>query len=76
MPQTAERSDLRDPWMSHAGAVLADEEIVAMVCQAIGNGISRAAVVTMVHRPRRCFARNESPVPGHGTCTSLFGGVI
>jgi IS5 family transposase len=33
----AEVGDLREPWMAHADAVLADEELVATVCEALAK---------------------------------------
>ena len=33
----AEVSDLREPWMAHADAVLADEGLVAVVFEALGK---------------------------------------
>jgi transposase-like protein DUF772 len=34
---SAEVGDLREPWMTHADAVLADEELVATVCEALAK---------------------------------------
>jgi hypothetical protein len=47
------KSDLREGWMQHADAVLA-EQIVAAVYEALAKRIPRAAtVVAQARRPRR-----------------------
>ena len=51
-----EVSDLREDWMKHADAVLADEDIVAAVYEASGeDDIPRAAAAAgAARRPRWC----------------------
>jgi hypothetical protein len=50
-----EVSDLRENWMPHADEVLADEEIVAIVYEAMAKRHPRAAVAAaVVLRPRPC----------------------
>lgn len=46
-----EISDLRESWMTHADAVLADEDIVAAVYEALGKR----------HPKRRCRGRRGAP---------------
>jgi IS5 family transposase len=46
-----EVSDLREDWMKHADAVLADEDIVAAVYEALAR---RHATAGAVFRPRWC----------------------
>jgi IS5 family transposase len=48
-----EVSDLREGWMEHADLVLADEQIVAAVYEALAKRLPRAAAaVDWVHRPK------------------------
>ena len=50
-----EVSDLREDWMKHADAVLADDEIVAAVYEALGSGVRRAvAAAVAARRPTWC----------------------
>jgi transposase, IS5 family len=50
-----EVSDLREGWMTHADRVLADEQIVGAVYEALARRHPRTAVVVgRAHRPRWC----------------------
>ena len=52
-----EVSDLREDWMQHADQVLADEQMVAAVYEALASAIPRAAAAAgWVPRPRWCCA--------------------
>ena len=52
-----EVSDLREDWMQHADQVLADEQIVAAVYEALASAIPRAAAAAgWVRRRRWCCA--------------------
>jgi hypothetical protein len=55
-----EVSDLREDWMEHADQVLADEEIVAAVYEALARHIARAAVASG-GPPRAALASGCTP---------------
>ena len=53
---TAEIKDLREPWMAHVDAMLADDAMVAAVHQALGSAIPKAAgAADRVSLLRWCF---------------------
>jgi IS5 family transposase len=54
---TAEVDDLREDWMAHADAVLADEALMTTVYEALAKAVPRAeAAVGVPTRPRWCCA--------------------
>jgi hypothetical protein len=57
-PIADEVSDLREPWMPHADVVLADEEIVATVYEALGEATS------LQSWPPWCTGRDGAAVAG------------
>ena len=53
----AEVKDLHEAWMPHVDAILADDEIIATVHQALGSAIPTVAdAVGQASPPKWCYA--------------------
>lgn len=62
---TEDVSDLREDWMAYADRVLADDDIVTTVYDALASGIPRAAAAAgSARRPRWCYVCWSSSTSG------------
>src|SRR5258705_6348570 len=67
-----EGSDLREDWMEHAVAVLADEDIVAAVYEALArrHAKSRSRGPRLAHQTGSGFSSSGTPATAATTCSS------